>query len=148
MKDFVIHDIESMIHLNTVGVFDKIRARCNIFCASDYKLINYSRELRIKVRAMASQGFDIIEIGEEFNSFHTTHNGALTALGLGDTSSLYLAKSLNSTLITNSTPTYHVAQILGINVIKTKEFVNQKIDNEEIKLIINQILKDEEIEDK
>lgn len=132
---YIINDIENLILLNKMGVFNHIKINCGDILITNIRINDYSYSFQDKIYKVINKGLNVVELELEYYEFCECNRSLLTELGDGDKSSIYFATKSGYIIISSNRIISEVASKFGLESITVKEFVSNHIsDNDTIEL--------------
>lgn len=125
---YIVNDIENVVLLQEIGVFSDNSA-CNSMSITNFRLCRLSPNLIGRLQPLFKKGLTEIEVDIDYYRWCHANKILLRGWGLGDKSTLYVAKLEKSIIISDNGKFHKVAKAFGIECIYTKDFAKLHTEN-------------------
>ncbi len=121
--DYIVNDIENILLLNDIGVYDIIQNECDSLSITNIRVNDFSIQMQRKISVLYPKGLVLIEIELDFYEFEIKYEKELLELGDGDRSTVYEAFVNDKTVITNSPIIFKTCKKFNLNVVYIEDFI-------------------------
>lgn len=135
---YIVNDIENIVLLNNIGVFNKIPMVCSTMAVTNLRMSRFSSGFNEKLHSLYTKGLTKVEIDVGIYEWYQSNKSVLSKWGIGYASSIYLAQKEDSLLVSDNFELHKLADSFGVKCIFTEDFAKLcKVELRALELFIN-----------
>lgn len=119
---YLVNDIENMKLLNGIGFFNETPMACNSMSITNFRLGHFSPYYVGTLKPLFDKGLTVEEVDEGFYKWCDSNKIVLKRWGVGERSTLYVAKKEKSIVVSDNLEFHEVAKIFEVECILTDDF--------------------------
>ena len=127
--DLIVNDIENIVLLNKIGIYESLFAQCNSMLVTNVRCNDFSTFYNKEIDSLLMKGLEKVDVDFDFFEYAEIHKHFFKGLWIGDISSIYLSTQNKATIISSNKILMQYAKKLNIRAVETGVFLNKIIED-------------------